>query len=92
MKISYIVKIRGIVTGVCFRYYTLQESKKYLGLKGYVQNVYEGNVEVCVQGEKEKVLCFMEWLKQGPLHARVDEIKINKIPINENLGSFTIKF
>jgi acylphosphatase len=92
MKISYLIKIKGIVTGICFRYYTLQEVKKYSGLQGYVRNVYEGNVEVLIQGEKEKVLCLIEWLKHGPSHARVDEIKINQIPIRQTLDSFTIRY
>ena len=92
MKVSYLIKIKGIVTGVCFRYYTLQEAKKYSGMQGYVKNVYEGKVEVLVQGEKEKVLYFIEWLKHGPSHARVDEIKINQIPVNQTLSSFSIRY
>ena len=92
MKVSYLVKIRGIVTGVCFRYYTLKEANKYSELQGYVRNVYEGNVEVLVQGEKSKVECFIQWLKHGPSHARVDEIKINKAPVNKNLTPFTIRY
>jgi len=91
MKVSYLIKIKGIVTGVCFRYYTLQEAKKYPGLQGYVKNVYEGNVEVRVQGDKEKVLLFIEWLKHGPSHARVDEIKINQCPVSQSLEPFTIR-
>jgi acylphosphatase len=91
MKVSYLVKIKGIVTGVCFRHYTLQEANKYSELQGYVRNVYEGNVEVLVQGEKAQVECFIQWLKHGPSHARVDDIKINRTPVNNNLTPFTIR-
>ena len=91
MTVSYLIKIKGIVTGVGFRYYTLQEAKKYSGLDGYVRNIYEGSVEVRVQGEKQKVLSFIDWLKHGPSHARIDEIKINQIPVIQTLIPFTIR-
>ncbi len=92
MKTAFLVQIKGIVTGVGFRYYTNREARKYPNLEGYVRNIKEGHVEVLVQGNETHVLDFIEWLKEGPSHARVDDIKINPIPISQSLTSFTVRY
>ena len=93
MKIkAYDIKIKGNVTGVCFRAYTLCEAEKYPGLQGYVRNVFHGEVEVVLQGEEYNVKNMITWLHHGPSHARVDSIKINEIPISTTLPSFKIAY
>ena len=70
----------------------IEKQKKYPNLEGYVRNVKEGHVEVLVQGEKNYVNDFIEWLKEGPSFARVDDIKINPTPISQSLTSFTVRY
>ena len=48
------ILVRGIVQGVGFRY-TIQRYAAGSGLKGWVQNLSDGRVEVVVEGSKEKI-------------------------------------
>ena len=52
----------GRVQGVGFRYYSVHKARQ-LGLTGWVQNLYDGSVEMEVQGTEEKIdelLLFLE--------------------------------
>jgi len=88
---AYLVKISGIVTGVGFRYSTRAFVSQFSEVKGYVRNVCEGQVEVLIQGKKEHLEVILAWLKHSPSHGRVDEIKINPVPISNELENFSIK-
>jgi len=92
MITAYIATIKGRVTGVGFRYYTMRKAQKYPDLKGYVRNVSEVCVEVLVQGEPEHIDLFLDWIKIGPSYSCVRDFKVNQIPINESRGSFRIKY
>ena len=88
---AYLVKISGIVTGVGFRYSTRAFVSQFSEVKGYVKNVCEGQVEVLIQGRKEHIELILEWLRHGPSYCRIDEIKINPIPVSNELEYFTIR-
>ena len=52
----------GRVQGVGFRYYSVHKARQ-LGLAGWVQNLYDGSVEMEVQGTEEKIgelILFLE--------------------------------
>jgi len=88
---AYLVRINGIVTGVGFRYSTRAFVSQFSEVKGYVRNVCEGQVEVLVQGKKEHLEVILAWLKHGPSHARIDEIRINPVPVSSELEYFTAR-
>ncbi|MEI6055922.1 MAG: acylphosphatase [Lentisphaerota bacterium] len=88
---AYLVKIIGRVTGVGFRYSTRDFVNQFSETRGYVRNVRENEVEVLIQGKKEHLEVILAWLTHGPSHARVDDIKINKTPLSDELGYFKIK-
>jgi len=88
---AYNVLIKGRVTGVGFRYSTRDFICQFSEVKGYVRNLREGVVEVLIQGKKEHLEVILAWLSHGPSYARVDDIKINKIPLSEELSYFRIK-
>ncbi|HBM15399.1 MAG TPA: acylphosphatase [Lentisphaeria bacterium] len=88
---AYLVKITGRVTGVGFRYCTRDFVGQFSEVRGYVRNVASGEVEVLLQGKKEHLDVILAWLAHGPSYARVDEIKINIIPLSDELGYFKIK-
>ena len=88
---AYLVKITGRVTGVGFRYSTRDFVGQFSDVRGYVKNVTSGEVEVLIQGKKNHLEIILAWLAHGPSHARVDEIKINRIPVSDELGFFKIK-
>ena len=82
--------VNGLVQGVGYRYFVYREAQK-LGLKGYVENLYTGEVLTVTEGEKSLVEELVNKLKDGPMHASVKNCKVtwNK-PINE-FSSFEIK-
>ena len=52
----------GRVQGVGFRYYSVHKARQ-LGLAGWVRNLYDGSVEMEVQGTEEKIdelILFLE--------------------------------
>ncbi|MCK4740926.1 MAG: acylphosphatase [Anaerolineales bacterium] len=67
--------IQGRVQGVSFRYYTMQEAQS-LGLTGWVRNLWDGRVEVLLDGSEDAVKQMIEWCQQGPPSAVVEDVEI----------------
>ncbi|MFA6568714.1 MAG: acylphosphatase [Victivallales bacterium] len=89
METAYKVSIKGRVTGVGFRYSTVDKSTDFPSLKGYVRNVAHGEVEVFVQGDEKEVAQMLTWLKDGPRFSRVDQFECVKAGIDRSLSEFT---
>lgn len=68
-----LINITGKVQGVGYRYSAFHVAQK-LGLKGYVRNMSDGSVEALVQGAKLSISQFIEWCKEGPPHAKTDQV------------------
>jgi acylphosphatase len=68
-----LVMIEGRVQGVFFRYHT-QEMAIRLGLKGWVKNRRNGNVEAVFEGEKGRIDQMIQWCHRGPSQANVTEV------------------
>lgn len=90
MKSRVFVIIYGKVQGVWFRATTKEKADK-LGIKGWVRNTLDGNVEAIFEGEEKKIKEIIEWCNHGPPLAKVDDIKIKKQPISNNIDQFLIK-
>ena len=67
--------ISGEVQGVGFRFHT-QIKALNLGLKGWVKNLDNGDVEAVFEGEEDKVKEMIEWCKKGPWLAKVNNVKV----------------
>ena len=67
--------ISGRVQGVGFRHFTRTNAGD-LGIKGWVRNLDNGDVEALIQGPEEKLKLMLEKLKSGPMPARVDHVNI----------------
>lgn len=65
--------IHGYVQGVFYRAGT-RETALRLGLKGWVRNLPDGNVEAVFEGSVEKLQAALEWCKAGPPGALVNKI------------------
>ncbi len=65
--------VRGRVQGVGFRWFVHREASE-LGLKGWVRNTEEGEVEVVVAGDAESLDELRGSLKRGPRGSRVDRV------------------
>jgi len=73
MKLHYRVTVTGRVQGVGFRFETRNIARK-LGIRGFVKNQYDGSVYIEAEGNDEQIKQFISWCRNGPVHARVDEI------------------
>ncbi|MFO8020234.1 MAG: acylphosphatase [Promethearchaeia archaeon] len=69
-----VIDVEGRVQGVFFRYSTKKTARK-LGLEGYAQNMSDGSVHIEAQGPKERLEELLEFAKEGPRLARVDNIE-----------------
>jgi acylphosphatase len=69
--------VYGRVQGVSFRYYTAREAER-LHLRGWVQNLPDGTVEVEAAGEAAALDEFLSWLQHGPPPARVARVEATR--------------
>ena len=90
MKAIHIV-VSGLVQGVNFRYDTKQKAAS-LGLVGFVKNIDSDDVEIIVCGDEEKINELIEWCNEGPVSARVDDVKVEEVDIKEKFVGFDVKY
>ena len=67
--------ISGRVQGVFFRMETKRAADR-LGVKGWVRNLKDGTVEAVFEGNQDQVQGGLDWCRQGPPHAAVDDVKV----------------
>jgi len=67
-----LIRIRGDVQGVCFRYYTKREAER-LGISGWVKNASDGSVEALICGSENQLAAMRKWLSRGPPSAEVHQ-------------------
>lgn len=80
--------ITGIVQGVSFRATTKHLADK-LHIKGYVRNLDNGCVEICITNGNVKHLITQ--LKQTPHPIRIDSIERRETPLSKSYASFEIR-
>jgi acylphosphatase len=73
MSPARLYTIRGRVQGVFFRDSTRRVAES-LGITGHAINLPDGDVEVLACGTPSSLDQLGEWLKEGPPHARVDDV------------------
>ena len=87
---TFLLKIRGKVQNVGFRYWFFQEAVN-LNLNGYVKNLNNTNeVESLVQGESKNITLIIEKSKKGPNLAKVEKIISIQIKTNTIYKNFLI--
>jgi acylphosphatase len=69
------VRISGRVQGVFFRKWTVEKAQA-LGLRGWVRNRRDGNVELEAFGDDDAVEALIAACRTGPAAARVDRIEV----------------
>jgi len=60
---EHLIIAEGKVQGVCFRA-LVQERAQEKALKGYVKNLPNGSVEICLQGDEQTILLFLHELQK----------------------------
>lgn len=69
------VSVVGRVQGVFYRQ-TTKDKAQSLGLVGWVKNQADGSVALEATGPKDRVMQLIEWCRQGPRLARVDDLQV----------------
>lgn len=68
--------VRGRVQGVNFRQFVCTRAR-FLGARGYVRNLPDGrSVEVVAEGPRPDLEQLLDYLKEGPRMARVDQVDV----------------
>ncbi len=75
MLIRVHIIAKGLVQGVGFRWY-VAHSAETLGIKGWVKNLYNGDVEIEAEAERSLLEEFIKQMKVGPRAARVTDLRI----------------
>ena len=70
--------IKGKVQGVFYRA-TAKDIADKFGVRGWVRNLHGRNVEITATATEEILSKFIEWCKQGPPKAKVDEVFIEEL-------------
>jgi acylphosphatase len=84
--------IRGRVQGVGFRWFVHREAAD-IGLRGWVRNTDNGEVEVLVAGDPEDIADLRAELRKGSRGSRVDAVIEHELVESEAefLGEFQIE-
>lgn len=69
----------GRVQGVGFRWHSKNFANS-VGLKGWVQNLYDGTVEMEVQGTEEKIDRLIQYMEQRT-YVEISGIEAKEIPL-----------
>lgn len=82
--------VYGRVQGVSFRFYT-RDTAVDLSLTGWVANCYDGSVEVVAEGPRTQLDRLLDFLRQGPSMARVDQVQFDYLPATREFTHFIIE-
>lgn len=70
--------VTGRVQGVFFRESTRQEAES-LGVTGSAANLPDGRVKVVACGEEPAVRALVDWLREGPRMAEVEDVQVEEM-------------
>ncbi len=86
---TYKLHITGKVQGVWYRA-SAKDKAISLGLRGKVWNQPDGSVGALVQGDDNDITAFVEWCREGPMLAEVNDVAIHEVMSTELFSSFEI--
>jgi acylphosphatase len=77
--------IKGKVQGVFFRA-TAKDVADKLGVNGWIRNLPDRNVEIVATSTEDILQKFIDWCKQGPSKARVEDVIVEELAFQEFKG------
>jgi len=90
MEIRAQVVVSGVVQGVGFRYFVYHRATR-LGLRGYVCNLFSGEVEIEIEGDRSLIEEFIKEVKVGPRVAQVADVSVEWRTFEKKYESFEIR-
>ena len=77
--------IKGKVQGVFYRA-TAKDVADLIGVKGWVRNLPDKNVEITATATEGTLQKFINWCKQGPPKAKVEDVIVEELDLEEFSG------
>ena len=90
MKCRAEIIASGLVQGVGFRYFVYRNAAA-IGVTGYTENLYTGEVLTVAEGEKYQIEELFKKIKIGPSHSSVKNCRITWHDYKNEFTSFEIK-
>jgi len=90
VKARAVVVFLGRVQGVYFRAHCAEKAES-LGLDGYVQNRWDGNVEAIFEGDRSTIEACIEWNKTSQPYARVESVEVSWSEPNGEFRGFHVR-
>jgi acylphosphatase len=84
------ILVHGRVQGVFFRHAAADEARS-LGLRGWVKNLANGDVEIVAEGPRRELKVLAAWAHQGPRLARVTGVEEEWSDYRGDEGPFAIR-
>ena len=72
--------IKGKVQGVFYRA-SAKDVADMTGVKGWVKNLPDNNVQIIATATEETLQKFINWCKQGPPKARVEDVIVEQLDL-----------
>lgn len=85
------IVISGIVQGVFFRVET-QRAAQRCGVNGWVRNKRDGTVEAVIEGERQKVASMLDWCREGPPRAVVNQVDVEWEEYTGEMADFRVTY
>ncbi len=85
------VLVSGYVQGVYFRAFVRDHAQR-LGVNGWVRNLWDGQVEAVMEGDKEKMERLIVLCRQGPRGARVTGIEVSWEEFQGEFSNFAVRY
>lgn len=90
-KIRLHVIVHGNVQGVFFRAST-RDAARSLGLRGWVRNLRNGDVEAVFEGERKSLEKVLEFLRKGPPGSSVSDVDVKWEFCKGDFESFDVRY
>ena len=90
MDVRLHIVAQGFVQGVGFRYFVYHHATK-LELVGWVRNLFNGDVEIEVEGNRSVLEIFLDEVKIGPRSAKLKDLHIEWQPYENRYTAFEIR-
>lgn len=84
----YLMIVEGQVQGVGFRAFCMRAALAR-NISGSASNLDNGNVEIIMQGEQEKIDEMIHLIIQGNRFICVSDYSIKELPLDPHLSRFT---
>lgn len=91
MQTNKRIIVRGRVQGVFYRA-SAKEQADLLGVRGEVQNLKDGSVEIKAEGDEAAITSLIRWCHQGPARAKVEEVIVEDAVFAGYLNFKVIKY